>query len=67
MSRANKMSQVVADFIGNDEPEEVDVVVGCEVCFEQPDKVYFKRGYGLLFWTCPNGHKGFIEDFSYLG
>jgi hypothetical protein len=67
MSYSKRASAAVEAFIGEDEVEKVDVVVSCGTCLYQPDEVFFNKKYHLLYWTCPNGHKGFIEDFNYLG
>lgn len=43
---------------------DVDYVVVCSTCYHQPDVVKYNVPNKLLFWECPNGHRGFIEDFE---
>ena len=36
----------------------------CEECGSQPENVKYNMLHKLVYWTCPNGHKGWIEDFD---
>lgn len=45
----------------------ISIATMCEECGVQPDEVKYNRLHKLLFWECPNGHKGWIEDFELYG
>jgi hypothetical protein len=45
----------------------IDATVSCPHCMEQPDEVFYSRSEHVLFYECPNGHREYIEEFTYLG
>lgn len=63
MSRISKLTHKAEE--SGPDVIEVDIVVMCRQCGEQPDIVKYNTVHKLLFWACPNKHNGWIEDFEY--
>lgn len=64
MSRAGSLQNELPSEVIDTDSIEVGIATVCEECHEQPDTVRYNRLHKLLFWECPNGHKGWIEEFE---
>jgi len=48
-------------------PEELDMTLVCQKCNVQVDVGLYFATEKILTWTCPAGHKSFIEGFNLFG
>lgn len=68
MSYAKQHKQNRRDEVRPEDIEEVEgIVVGCSMCYEQVEHVFYDKVSKSLFWRCSNGHDGSVEDFGLFG
>lgn len=58
----------IDDFLAKTEPKatylEVEgLSVCCQVCNDQVETGRYYSGEKILSWTCPEGHKSYMENF----